>query len=192
MLNFDGASIVEYAHGGTAPIATLSDPGEKPSGCAVNSETGDLAVANFSGTGSSQNGNVAVYKGGGGTPTLYSAPNIASYYYCAYDNAGNLLVDGTMESGVGFAELRKGSTDFTPITMDETFSYAGSIQWTGRDFSIGWGGGAGGFVIYRMSISGSTGTTKGSSARFTVCTTSVWGVNSGSKDIPCSIGTAGT
>ena len=161
--NFDGASIVEYAHGGTAPIATLSDPGEKPSGCAVNPATGDLAVTNFSGTGSSQNGNVAIYKGASGAPTSYSAANIASYYYCGYDDAGNLLVDGTMGSSIAFAELRKGSSDFTPITMDETFSYAGSIQWTGRDFSIGWGGGAGGFVIYRVSISGSTGMTKGSS-----------------------------
>ena len=52
ILNFDGESIVEYAHGGTAPIATLNDPGEKPSGCSVNPATGDLAVTNFSGTGS--------------------------------------------------------------------------------------------------------------------------------------------
>ena len=32
----DGAQqVVEYAHGGTSPILTLSDPGEYPEGCAV-------------------------------------------------------------------------------------------------------------------------------------------------------------
>ena len=37
--------VYEYAHGGTRPIATLSDPGGG-NGCAVDSVTGNLAVAN--------------------------------------------------------------------------------------------------------------------------------------------------
>jgi hypothetical protein len=37
--------IVEYAHGGTNPIAILADPGQ-PLGCAVSPVTGDLAVTN--------------------------------------------------------------------------------------------------------------------------------------------------
>ena len=41
------SSIVEFAHGGTAPIQTLNDPGMEPSGCAVNPVTGDLAVVNY-------------------------------------------------------------------------------------------------------------------------------------------------
>src|SRR5579871_6367789 len=38
--------IVEYAHGGTVPIATLTDPNNAPEGCSVDPTTGDLAVAN--------------------------------------------------------------------------------------------------------------------------------------------------
>ena len=44
----DGASqLVEYAHGGSTPIATLSDTGEYPEGCSVDAVTGNLAVTNF-------------------------------------------------------------------------------------------------------------------------------------------------
>ena len=45
--NTGGSNIVEYAHGGTTPIATLKDPGFFPIGCSVNPLTGDLAVTNF-------------------------------------------------------------------------------------------------------------------------------------------------
>src|SRR5580698_5591825 len=36
--------MVEYKHGGTMPIATLSFPGEHPTGCSVDPITGNLAV----------------------------------------------------------------------------------------------------------------------------------------------------
>src|SRR5581483_10436727 len=38
--------LVEYAHGGTAPIAVLADHGEYPSGCAVDAH-GNVAVTNI-------------------------------------------------------------------------------------------------------------------------------------------------
>lgn len=38
--------IYEYAHGAPTPMATLTDRG-RPSGCAVDPVTGDLAVANY-------------------------------------------------------------------------------------------------------------------------------------------------
>src|SRR5262249_47577682 len=42
------SEILEYAHGGTEPIATFSDPGygEEPWSCAVDPTTGNLAVTN--------------------------------------------------------------------------------------------------------------------------------------------------
>src|ERR1700722_2239249 len=56
----DGASqLVEYAHGGTSPLATLSDSGEYPEGCAVDPQTGNLAVTNF--YSQSGGGSVAIY-----------------------------------------------------------------------------------------------------------------------------------
>ncbi|MGA7201587.1 MAG: hypothetical protein WBX26_07145 [Candidatus Cybelea sp.] len=44
----DEYEILEYAHGGTQPIATLSDDGGYgyPNGCAVDPSTGNLAVTN--------------------------------------------------------------------------------------------------------------------------------------------------
>ncbi|MGA9946057.1 MAG: hypothetical protein WBP75_13570, partial [Candidatus Cybelea sp.] len=38
--------ILEYAHGGTSPIATLDDSGSYPTVCSIDRVTGDLAVAN--------------------------------------------------------------------------------------------------------------------------------------------------
>ena len=58
--------IVEYAHGGTVPIATLSDPGNAPEACAVDPTTGNLAVANPQ-TLSAGVGSVGVYAHAQGT-----------------------------------------------------------------------------------------------------------------------------
>lgn len=38
--------VLEYAHGGTSPIATIKDPGQYPYACSVNPTTGNLAVTN--------------------------------------------------------------------------------------------------------------------------------------------------
>src|SRR6202042_651602 len=45
--NASGGNIVEYAHGGTSPIATLQDSGQTPEDCAVDPTTGNLAVADL-------------------------------------------------------------------------------------------------------------------------------------------------
>ena len=42
-------AILEYAHGGTKPIATLSDPGYYPESCSIDPTTGNLAVTNDGG-----------------------------------------------------------------------------------------------------------------------------------------------
>jgi hypothetical protein len=57
-------AIYEYAHGGTTPIAQLSDEGNETLGCSVDPITGNLAVANYytacHGV-SCANGNIAVF-----------------------------------------------------------------------------------------------------------------------------------
>jgi hypothetical protein len=67
-------AVYEYAHGGSKPINTLTDPGSAY-GCAVDPRTGDLAVTNYSTQGSDY-GDVAVFQNGSGTPTtsFYFAP----------------------------------------------------------------------------------------------------------------------
>jgi hypothetical protein len=42
--------IYEYPHGGTQPIATLTDPG-LANGCAVDARSGNLAVTNYASSG---------------------------------------------------------------------------------------------------------------------------------------------
>jgi hypothetical protein len=133
----DGASqIVEYAHGGTTPIATLSDPGEFPEGCAVDPVTGNLAVANFYST--SGSGSVAIYVGATGTPTLYTDPDLAQYRFCGYDNKGNLFVDGVNSGSVfTLAELPHGKNSLSTIPFKQTIEWPGGVQFDGKDLAIG-------------------------------------------------------
>jgi hypothetical protein len=133
----DGASnMVEYAHGGTSALTTLSDSSEYPEGCAVDPTTGNLAVANFSST--TGNGNVVIYTGAKGTPQAYSDPSIANYRFCGYDAKGNLFVDGVNTSlGFVLAELPKGSSTFKDIAISQTIEWPGGVQWDGKHIAIG-------------------------------------------------------
>jgi hypothetical protein len=149
--DFAGGDILEYAHGRSTPITTLSDVGEEPYGCAVNPNTGDLAVTNY------YPGNVAIYSGAKGSPNFYSDSSIGEYTFCAYDNQGNLFVDGQANDLI--AELPKGSSSFTDITLSQTIVLPASMQWFKRDLVIvdtadAWRGTA---TVNRVHISGTSG-----------------------------------
>ncbi len=133
----DGAQqIVEYAHGGTSRMTTLQDTGEYPEGCSVDPVTGNLAVTNF--YSSSGNGSVSIYAHAGGTPKTYSDPTIANYRFCGYDATGNLFVDGANTASVfAFAEMRKGSTTFTNITVNHSVEWPGGVQASGKEIAVG-------------------------------------------------------
>lgn len=100
--------MIEYAHGGERPVATLADPIGYPAGCAVDDASGDLAVTNlynFSGAGS-----VLVYKNAGGTPKVYADSDLYYYYFAGYDRNGNLYVSGSTTNGdYRLAVLARGS-----------------------------------------------------------------------------------
>jgi hypothetical protein len=134
---FGAQDILEYAHGGTTPIATLSDAGEKPMGCSIDPTTGNLAVTNFQNT-SRVSGNVAVYVAASGTPTVYSDPSIYNYMYCVYDTKGNLYVDGKTYNGLdAFAELPINGSALTDITLGATINYAEDIGWANDELVVG-------------------------------------------------------
>src|SRR5579863_7905024 len=129
--------ITEFAHGGTSPLRVLSDPDGRPNGCSVDPTTGDLAVADFWGA-SEGIGNVTVYKNASGTPTPYSNSNIYYDYYCAYDDNGNLFVDGETEGSVfGLGELTKGGSTLNFINIDQTIYLPGGVQWDGKYLAVG-------------------------------------------------------
>jgi len=129
------AQTVEYAHGGTTPIATLSDDYGSPASCSVDPTTGNLAVANATHT-------VAVYQNAQGTPTVYSDSSFQRFFFCAFDDNGNLFVDGQTD-GIRtnlIAELPHGKSEMTNIRFHRAIE-AGNIAWDGQYLAITKGGG---------------------------------------------------
>jgi hypothetical protein len=148
--------VFEYKHGGAKPIATITETGEGPIDCSVDLKTGDLAVTNGSDLGGS--GNVQIYAHASGTPTTYTDPDIYYYYFCGYDDKGNLYIDGQSYEGsppFQFAELPKGSSTFTSITLNQQIIWPSSVLWDGKYVAVGDQDTP---DIYEFSISGSAGT----------------------------------
>jgi hypothetical protein len=136
--------VLEFAHGGTSPIAKLGDYGYYPNGCAVDPTTGNLAVANENSMDDS-GGNVAIYLKAQGKPTNYGS---GSFWWCAYDNAGNLLVDG---NGGGYEWMPAGSYTLNSVNLNVTGE---GIQWDGSYFAIV---DPASKQVNRVTISGSSG-----------------------------------
>ncbi len=78
--------LLEYAHGGTSPVATLQDS-SSPRDCSWDPTTGNLAVADYY-------GNIALYPHASGSPTYISTPGISNINYIGYDGFGNAYFDG--------------------------------------------------------------------------------------------------
>lgn len=157
--NEDKSQVLEYAHGGTSPIKTLTDSGEYPVGCAVDPSTGNLAVTNID-TPKGGPGNVAIYPDASGTSATYTAPAFYYYFFCGYDGDGDLFVDGTNNgSAFEFAELPSGGTSFERITLDQAVDFPGGVQWDGHNVAIGDQEQP---YIYEFAISGSSGAKVGS------------------------------
>ena len=136
--NTGGSNIIEYAHGGTAPIATLKDDGYFPVGCSIDPTSGDLAVTNFTTTGTAP-GNVAIYKKAKGrAKRRYADPSLFEVLLCGYDASGNLFVDGLTQSyGTVVAELPHGGAKLSDITLDRTIANPGGVQWDGKYVAVG-------------------------------------------------------
>jgi hypothetical protein len=128
--------VLEFAHGGTTPIQTLGNPGQVGVGCSVDPVTGNLAVTNVEALYSGR-GSVSIYIKATGTPTMYSDPDMASVYFCGYDDKGNLYLDGfsggPSEGSFQFAELPKGKSTFKAIALKAaTIHFPGGILWDGK------------------------------------------------------------
>jgi hypothetical protein len=149
------ATIVEYAHGGTAPIKTLDVPGTLALGCSVDPTTGTLAVI-FRG------GNyvdVAVFTGAEGSPTSYWS-QMTDSTFCGYDNVGNLFIDGTNQRYAALSELPAGSSATSKLTINGSVGFPGQMQWDGTHMTYeSWRNGD--VNVARLRISGSTATVIG-------------------------------
>ena len=118
--------VIEYAHGGTTPIATLSLPGDIAGGCAVDPLTNNLAVTIFY-----PKADIAIFPNETGTPSLY-ASGIAAYY-CGYDYAGNLFANGSIGFAPALAELPTGASKFINLSVNKRVgANPGELQWDGQ------------------------------------------------------------
>jgi hypothetical protein len=155
------SEVLEYAHGGTSPIATLQDGEAFPAGCAIDSATENLAVANVETDGSGSNGDIVVYQGAQGTPTEYSDTNMNQPLWCTYDNAGNLYVEGvnTKYETAAFAVLKKGSETLEGLDIAGISGYDdGGIAWDGKYLVVaGARLGSDATDVYQVQLSGLTG-----------------------------------
>jgi hypothetical protein len=159
---FWGKQIVEYSHGGTSPIATLDDGDYDPNECAVDSVSGNLAVAN-SQSGPGGAGSIAIYAKAQGDPTFYTAANIYSYNFCSYDSNGNLFADGWNHGTMGLAEMPEGSGAFGAVSLNKSL-YPDSLQWDGKYLALASPlTRKGPLPIYRVQVTGSVGTIVGES-----------------------------
>jgi hypothetical protein len=124
----NAADIVEYAHGGTSPIKTLSDSGE-PTACSIDSRTGNLAVSNLKDF-------VSIYKHAKGTPTNYLAPYPVNF--CAYHTHGNLFIAESGFPGILVAVLPSGGKSFENVNLDMHLGpgFPAGLQWYGYELVI--------------------------------------------------------
>jgi hypothetical protein len=129
--NLGTGQIFEYAHGSARRFATLKSPAAEPIGCSVDATTRDLAVSTLGGT-------VEIYKKARRNPTKYTDPQIPRFFYCGYDDKGNLFVDGQNGSELfKLAELPKGSDAFKAVTLNQSIGWPGGVQWDGGHVAVG-------------------------------------------------------
>ncbi len=149
----------EYGHGGVHPNATIIAEGI-PNGCAVDASTGDLAVANFVDYNvNGRQGDLAIYTSASGKPVDYYGNTIEHYYYCAYDDKGNLLADG---DNVALNELPKGGSTVRNVYLNRKIT-PGSMQWDGKYVSVvALGSAKGPTVVDRITFNGSSAQIVGS------------------------------
>jgi hypothetical protein len=163
---YGGGHIVEYPHGGTTPIESLSDPGYEPGGCSVDPTTGNLAVSNII-TDSFGTGDLLVFKNAKGTPATYQAPGETvaggewgSVNTVGYDATGDIFVAGHAYPDQNcFAELPKGAGSLENLTLDQNFGTGiGNVQWDGKYIAFSSISGS----TYRFKIKGTVGKVVGS------------------------------
>lgn len=134
--------VYEYAHGGSAPINSLTV--NRAKGCAIDPTTGNLAVMQQNG------GSVYIFKKAKGTPTVYANSSIYYLSGITYDSSGDLFVDGSFgirgarakrnaSSGLALLELPRAGNVFKTLTVngDLNDSSQDPMQWDGKYLGIG-------------------------------------------------------
>jgi hypothetical protein len=144
-----------YKHGAKSAFRVLSVTGYIPTGCSADPTTGDLAVASCCG---SPNGSLAVFKNARGSPKYYSNEEYEGYWFCTYDDRGNLFANAIRSGSSTFhvIELPKNKQRLFSITLRPSLSTteAPSLAWDGSALAIANDSPS---AIYQYAIKGTHG-----------------------------------
>lgn len=146
-----GSSIVEYAHGGTTPIATLTDSSFYPDDCFIDTASGNLCVANLDGGVGGSSGNLSIYRHAEAPPQSYvdANPYDDEYFACTYDGDGNAFVDVSGPDGhLVFDELPVGAKKLKRIWLGHNHHRSSDLDWDGRFLTNGDAAN----TVYRFSV----------------------------------------
>lgn len=159
------AEILEYAHGGTIPIAMLHDKGRSPFACSINPKTGDLAVSNTKNGSRTGPGSVSIYKRASGNPSVYADREMADALFLSYDAAGNLFIDGYGRRAHSqtflYAELPSGGRHIVNLRLNGIIPDPGDMHASGQGIALEGGrGNVGAVLIFKIVGSKIVGLTK--------------------------------
>ena len=141
-------SEVQYAHGGSKPRRVLKNIAGI--GCAIDPTTGNLALT-------TQGGEVLVYKHASGKPLTYRDPAVTEFWFCGYDDRGDLFATGSDYSdqkNFELVELPKGGSSLEIVKVNQTITYPGGVQWDGKHLAVGDSAVP---VVYELTIRGRRG-----------------------------------
>jgi hypothetical protein len=160
------SKIVRFPHGEKKATASITNSAaQNLLGCAVDPATGNLAVTDLGTLKSS--GAVWVYANASGKPKEYQNQHLTEFYFAAYDNKGNLFVDG-VDSKYHFqlAELPAGGTSLSVISLNKTVQFPGGLQWDGKYLAVDDQKyqGKNDSAVYQIAVSGSGGSVAGTTA----------------------------
>jgi len=166
----DNDGLVEYAHGGTTPIGTISMYylyyGAHPYSCAIDPTTGDLAISIINRYQGNDAGLILVCTSDTSCAS-YEEKDRVYFYFVSYDKNGNLWADGLKQTTNKFwFGMRPAGGQFQKMTLTgATISAPGGLVNADGVFSVGAPGTSGNSIIYQVSASGTvTGTTQLSNA----------------------------
>lgn len=124
--------LLEYAHGGTEAISTLSDAAS-PIDCSVDPTTGNLAVVNFDVEPFDEG--LAIYAAAKGEPHYYSMK--VGPGSCTYDDHGNVFVTGDVKNyQAGIEWLQKGGSRLEKFPLHPFVYPHYGAQWDGKHLAI--------------------------------------------------------
>lgn len=156
--DYTDSKVIEYAHGGTSPIATLY-PDAQPRYCSVDPTSGNLATLNSD---ISNQGSVSIFTGASGKPETYYDASASLRATCSYDGRGNLYVGAlTQSQRFLIAELPVGSATFNNITVDGDFRGGNFLQWDGRHIAVTNANPKHPVTVSQVAIEGSNGSVVG-------------------------------